>query len=122
LKLKEKKKIKNSNIDDENNANFTSFVFCRPFKHATKDEKVFWLMKHKQKSKMNLDNPKAALVLPNNYLIAIERKYINLYQIEENLGLSLKDFDSNGLGKKFTFTEIKHVNYKGRDYALIFGN
>lgn len=71
---------------------------------------------------MNLDNPKAALVLPNNYLIAIERKYINLYQIEENLGLSLKDFDSNGLGKKFTFTEIKHVNYKGRDYALIFGN
>lgn len=79
-------------------------------------------MKGKQKQKLSLDNPQGVLILPNEYLIAIERKYINLYQIEDKLGVSLKDFDSNGLGKKFTYVDVKHVSNKGHDYVLIFGN
>ena len=71
------------------------------------------MIKNKQKIKLSLDNPQGVLVLPNQFLIAIERKYINLYQIEQKLSVSLKDFDSNGLGKKFTYVDVKHVHSKG---------
>ena len=65
--------------------NISSLTFCRPVKYSLKDEMVFWMMRNKTKKKLKLDNPKAVLVLPNDYFIAIERKYINLYLIEDKL-------------------------------------
>ena len=66
-------------------------------------------MRNQTKKKLKLDNPKSTLILPNDYLMTIERKYINLYQIEKNLEISLKDFDSSGIGKKFSFVDMKHL-------------
>ena len=74
------------------------------------------------KKKLKLDNPKATLILPNDFIMTIERKYINLYEIDENLDLSLKDFDSSGIGKKFSFVDMKHLMYKNKHYVIIFGN
>lgn len=80
LKLKDKTG-KMLNINQQAQTDISTLIFCRPVKHNLKDEKVFWVMKNKMKQKLNLDNPKGVLVLPSSYLIAIERKYINLYQI-----------------------------------------
>ena len=57
----------------------SSLTFCRPVKYSLKDEKVFWLIKNSIKKKLKLDNPKATLILPNDYFLTIERKYINFY-------------------------------------------
>ena len=100
----------------------SSLIFCRPVKYSLKDEKVFWIMRDKNKKKLKLDNPKATLILPNDYFMTIERKYINLYEVDENLDLSLKDFDSSGIGKKFSFVDMKHLTYKNKNYVIIFGN
>ena len=45
-----------------------------------------------------------------------------MYEIDENLDLSLKDFDSSGIGKKFSFVDMKHLVYKNKHYVIIFGN
>ena len=71
LKLKEKKAKPIKQAEEKFKADISSFIFCRPVKHNSKDEKIFWILKNKQKQKLNLDKPKGVLILPNQYLIAI---------------------------------------------------
>lgn len=54
-------------------------------------------------------------------LVAIEKKSITLYHIHDE-HLMLKDFDSVGIGSKLVLCELTYVNYKARNYLLVFGN
>ena len=49
----------------------SSLTFCRPVKYSLKDEKVFWIMRNNMKKKLKLDNPKATLILPNDFFMTI---------------------------------------------------
>lgn len=65
--------------------------------------------------------PKFVVILPNDYLLAIERKCISLYQID-GMNIDLKDYDSVGLGKKMTVAEVKPFVYDTTTYVAIFVN
>ena len=34
----------------------------------------------------------------------------------------VKDFDAINIGNRFIIVDLQHVNYKGKDYLIIFGN
>ncbi len=34
----------------------------------------------------------------------------------------VKDFDAIRVGNRFIIVELQYVNYKGKDYLIIFGN
>ena len=53
--------------------------------------------------------------------MTIERKFLTLYQID-NEEIQLKDFDSVSLEKKLIVVEMKHIQYEGKHYVIIFGN
>lgn len=96
-------------------------TYIRPTQDPLLDEKVFWMIKDSIKSELPLDSPKFVITLPNDYILAIERKFISLYEADGH-EIDLKDYDSVGIGRKTTVCEVKHVNYRNRDYVLIFGN
>jgi hypothetical protein len=79
------------------------------------------MVKDSMKSKLKLDDPKFVIALPNEYILAIERKCISLYESDGH-EINIKDYDSSGIGKKTTLVEVKHVNFNAKDYILIFGN
>lgn len=122
LKMKEKKPktIKEESFEEARDLH--SIIFCRPVKEPHKDEKTYWLVRDQHKKKLKLDLPIAVLVLPNDYILTVERKYINLYEVDDSLSLTLKDFDSTGIGKKVRLVDMKNVCYKNREYVIIFVN
>ena len=96
-------------------------VFIRPTQQSGLDEKVFWMVKDSMKSELSLDSPKFVITLPNDYILAVQRKCISLYETDGH-EIDLKDYDSAGISKKTTLVEVKHVHFNGKDYVMIFGN
>ena len=57
----------------------------------------------------------------NLHVVAVEKKCITLYKIQGEQ-LMVKDFDAIGIGNRLILVDIYHINYKKKDYLLVFGN
>lgn len=65
--------------------------------------------------------PSKVLVFKRDLLVAIERKCLTLYQIDDDI-VRLKDYDLTQIGGKFSCIDLVYVSYCGCDYLLTFGN
>ncbi len=122
LMVRYPKKEKENKKEDK--ISISKRLLLRPVKSIMSNVKDYWIAQNPrkpQKKLLPLDDPEMAIIINNQLLLTVERKYLSLYEIN-NLKISLKDFDCSSLAKNINFIELKSVEFKQKLYAIVFAS